>query len=387
MENSHLYLVHHGIKGMKWGKRNGPPYPLGESQKSLRERKHLGFEQKGPSTVKSASSTGKNPSAKSEGRLTHREKLIAKYKEQGMSQKEAEAAAEKRISMEKKVAIGAAIAVGAVAAYAAYKYVGGQRTGDAFGRLRLSTKMNLESQLMRKQFEASDFDMQINDDLRKINREGVLGHSFLLGRKVNCTSCSMAYEMRRRGYDVVAGKRLLSGRSNEQVEKFFQNGKFNQLVTTAKIDNFGLDITGNNPPLNRRAELLKQAEQALLSQGEGARGMLHGHYYGGGGHSIAYEVHNGRVHFVDGQIGRQYKDASEAIGLMTDIDFMRTDNLALTNSAAEAVMNNDVASLLTEVPWNSTVAMYGGIAGMYAYSARSNKKSSTSTQRSSKDEW
>lgn len=290
--------------------------------------------------------------------------------------------------MEKKVAIGAAIAVGAVAAYAAYKYVGGQRTGDAFGRLRLSTKMNLDAQLMRKQFEASDFDKQINDDLRKINREGVLGHSFLLGRKVNCTSCSMAYEMRRRGYDVVAGKRLLGGRTNEEVEKFFQNGKFERLVDTATAtSNNSVFNIGQSLPLDNNARLLKQAEQALLSQGEGARGMLHGHYYGGGGHSIAYEVHNGRVHFVDGQIGRQYKDASEAIGLMTDIDFMRTDNLALTNSAAEAVMNNDVASLLTEVPWNSTIAMYGGIAGVYAYSARSNKKSSTSTQRSSKDEW
>lgn len=35
----HLYLVHHGIKGQKWGVRNGPPYPLGESDKSASEKK------------------------------------------------------------------------------------------------------------------------------------------------------------------------------------------------------------------------------------------------------------------------------------------------------------------------------------------------------------
>lgn len=31
-------LTHHGILGQKWGKRNGPPYPLGDSDRSPKER-------------------------------------------------------------------------------------------------------------------------------------------------------------------------------------------------------------------------------------------------------------------------------------------------------------------------------------------------------------
>lgn len=36
------FLVHHGIMGQKWGKRNGPPYPLKGSDYSVTEKKYMG---------------------------------------------------------------------------------------------------------------------------------------------------------------------------------------------------------------------------------------------------------------------------------------------------------------------------------------------------------
>lgn len=33
-------LQHHGILGQRWGKRNGPPYPLSGGAHSQREKKH-----------------------------------------------------------------------------------------------------------------------------------------------------------------------------------------------------------------------------------------------------------------------------------------------------------------------------------------------------------
>lgn len=34
-----LYLAHHGILGQKWGKRNGPPYPLDADDRSVAEKR------------------------------------------------------------------------------------------------------------------------------------------------------------------------------------------------------------------------------------------------------------------------------------------------------------------------------------------------------------
>lgn len=330
----HLYLAHHGIKGMRWGVRR------------FRNRD-------GTLTNAGKERYGDDSSGKRK-HITHREKLVAKYREKGMSQKEAEAAAEKRISIEKKVAIGAGVALAAVAAYGAYKYINSDK---------LDPNTFLDSQLMRKTFESTDFDTAINDDLRKINREGWAGHILLRGREVNCTSCSMAYEMRRRGYDVIAGKRAFRGRTNEEMERFFQGAEFKRLGTSfydaSDPESFTRWLHSGLPETKWEC-----AELELLQQGEGARGIINGWFVQGGGHSIAYEVHNGRVHFVDGQIGRQYKDAYEAIGQMKDFDFLRTDTLALTNDAAETVLNNTKRSLLRELP--SNFAIEGGVLGAAA---------------------
>lgn len=39
--NQNDFLIHHGILGQKWGRRNGPPYPLSGGDYSEEEKKHL----------------------------------------------------------------------------------------------------------------------------------------------------------------------------------------------------------------------------------------------------------------------------------------------------------------------------------------------------------
>lgn len=52
-------LYHHGILGQKWGKRNGPPYPLNSSAKSAREKEYARQNMK-TATVKNISNWGKS---------------------------------------------------------------------------------------------------------------------------------------------------------------------------------------------------------------------------------------------------------------------------------------------------------------------------------------
>lgn len=135
-------LYHHGIRGMHWGLRNGPPYPLGTNAHSPSEvragwRKSLAKGSPSADILKNGNSynTGKTGAKVSGGgiersksnsqnaeKMTHRQKLEAKYRAQGLSAAEARAAAEKRIKTEKILAATVGITVATAAAYVAFKH-------------------------------------------------------------------------------------------------------------------------------------------------------------------------------------------------------------------------------------------------------------------------
>ena len=103
-------LYHHGIKGQKWGvrrfqKKDGSLTPAGRKR----------YDDDGPNQKKQKEY--KMPKNKS----LHRLKLEEKYKAQGMSEKEAEQAAAKRIRGEQFAVGAAAVTVAACVAYNKYK--------------------------------------------------------------------------------------------------------------------------------------------------------------------------------------------------------------------------------------------------------------------------
>lgn len=103
------YLEHHGILGMKWGKRNGPPYPLGSDDHSASEKK-AGWRKSLKSKVGGIRRAAKRAEARG-----IRETSKKYQNEYGLSKADADEAARKKRALMKKVAIGAGIAVGVAA--------------------------------------------------------------------------------------------------------------------------------------------------------------------------------------------------------------------------------------------------------------------------------
>lgn len=185
---------------------------------------------------------------------------------------------------------------------------GGKLTRHAKNEL-MTREIDTRFGWFKKRFKSTP-----EEDLAAIN-EGMFEK--LRGASNNCGLCTTAYELRRRGYDVRANYSD-NGRSITGLSNFFKNVTIlNDSETVKDTHSF--------------REWTRKVTDLLSSQGEGARGNFCGQYVFGGGHSIIYEVVNGDVVFRDGQSGKNYKDAYDALRYFSPgkSNFFRMDNLEI----------------------------------------------------------
>ena len=157
----------------------------------------------------------------------------------------------------------------------------------------------------------------------------------------NCQRCIIAYEMRRRGYDVEANKYL--GR----VDRIY-NTRLSLsrafLDYDSSVNTKHYETQPNGEKYSSRGALIKAMERDMLKEGEGARFELNWDWKNASyGHTVNAEVVNGEVKVYDAQIGVSYtiKDLIDNKSLRaTSLAFTRLDTLKLSNRLEELIKWN-----------------------------------------------
>lgn len=164
---------------------------------------------------------------------------------------------------------------------------------------------------------------------------------------MNCASCSAAYEMRRRGYDVEARPYDMNHEDATNGEIMFDvsvpvqsnilkwyDGE--QLVKSSDLY-AKYNITGPNVTDKQVHEII---EKELLSYGNDARGQLHVTWRKGGAHSVVWEIHENTVIIRDCQSNTVHS-LEYYTEFMSDFSFFRTDNVQINEKIAWVVKNRE----------------------------------------------
>ena len=158
----------------------------------------------------------------------------------------------------------------------------------------------------------------------------------------NCTGCSIAFEARRRGYDVVArGMRV--GLDQGEIRNMFKPPleMHHPLYTSKNYDKYSEADSTINPVKRKRlyeesfAEFCKDIE---MKSGDGSRGLILVDFAKlMSGHCFSYQVKDGKVEFFDPQLGKTNIESHFALSEFPRTTWARLDN-AEFNESVTSVM-------------------------------------------------
>ena len=326
-------LRHYGVKGMRWGVR--------KDRETRRENKAKKFDQK-VSDINSKIDAHKG--GRKKGYIRKLESDRDRYAEDAQRVRDG-----KMTTRQKKIAIGAAVAATLVAAKATHVGIESGEfrrmadQGRAFLNLEHGFKKNPDLSAVTRPDEVFlKVVKQVNPDYGAI------------GTKMNCRRATFAYEMRRRGYDVQATRttsgygQSISGLKNaiSPGEKLRRTGKMsviwdvaNEKVQSAKDSSIATPLrnlqdglpVGSKNNIGYGDELPRKIFERLAKEPNGSRGELGVIWKQGGGHSMAYEIFDGKPLIFDAQTGRafvNFDDLAESMDI-GGAGFTRLDNLDL----------------------------------------------------------
>lgn len=302
-----LYLEHHGIKGQKWGVRNAEWYPI-DAWKN-----HLSLT--GGGEIGSSSNTSKTSKASKASNS-------AKDVDHSKSDKSPLALYLYNLGLD---AAMLATANPAGAAFLAIDLARGGQAVAASIKTKKVEKIRAKSRVDKKTgFHVKDEEMTEKEDMYMVNPSFA---NFDRNTKNNCMLCTTAYDMRRRGFEVSANKASTGYEEKDALDWYkgakletsvgYKNKKLGYRLKNAAASTFALNRGVTN-----------KVTSDLLKQGDGARGNLMMVWdFNGNGHSVAYEVQDGKVILRDCQSNKVYKNPGALLNMSVGATYIRLDNV------------------------------------------------------------
>lgn len=344
-----LYLEHFGVKGMQWGVRKQ------QDKASRKERRIEKFDKKAASAQAELDILNKKNVNFLNANHVMKQKA-GLLKEKSKAEQNAEKVKQGKLtSGKKKALIGAGVAVGLLATYGTYKL---QDSGE-LNRKILQGKnfvLNQKSSPWHTKPELASSDLNVDEILTKVVRH-VNPEYGAIGTKNNCRRCTLAYEMRRRGYDVSATKSFSGagqtalGLTNATTpgQKFVksergaigkalrevgqrESGLISEASFVNSVASFG-SIGSSEIISKERIFMPHDIFKALSVNPDGSRGELGLKWGVGGGHSMAWEIIKGKPTIFDTQNGKVFASAEDFISefgtSVGHAGFTRLDNLPM----------------------------------------------------------
>ena len=184
-------------------------------------------------------------------------------------------------------------------------------------------------------------------DLENMRRVNIDYYSNPKGNRQNCTNCTMAMELRLRGFEVEAQPTETGRNGVDFAKKMFPKSK-NTVVQTfpdpvKERDEFYKYMRRESPKaqLGMNNALAKKAITQLKTEPPGSRGQLLITWGMSGGHSVMYRITDkGKVEVWDTQVNKVYNESQtkNLIKHTVAVQYQRLDNLEFNKkNISEAV--------------------------------------------------